>query len=82
MKECRDGKKLTHDNCRVGMSVRLTKDMKSSTTNDKLSAGDCGTVIQHCREGIIPTRVLKVKWGEIVWYHDEADMQNFVINEH
>ena len=70
------------------MSVRLTKDMKSSATNDKLSAGTCGTVIEHCREGIYRdedniTIVLKVKWGEIVWNHSEASMQShLVINEH
>ena len=67
--------------------MRTTIDMKSATTNDKLSAGDCGTVIQHCREGIYTgaddiTMVLKVKLGEIVWNHSEADMQYFVINEH
>ena len=69
------------------MKVRTTIDMKSATTNDKLSAGDCGTVIQHCREGICTgadniIRVLKVKWGEIVWDHSEAGMQSLVINEH
>ena len=69
------------------MSVRLTKDMKSSATNDKLSAGTCGTVTEHCREGIYTLfytdEVLKVKWGEIVWNHSEASMQShLVINEH
>ena len=70
------------------MSVRLTKDMKSATTNDKLSAGDCGTVIEYCREGIYTdennyTTVLKVKWPERVWNHSEAYMQPYlVINEH
>ena len=89
MKECRDGKKLTHDNCRVGMSVRLTENMKSSAmlSHAKLSAGTCGTVIEHCREGKTDAnnykRVLKVKWPEFVWSHSEADMQSyFVINEH
>ena len=68
------------------MSVRPTEDL-TSTTNDKLSAGTCGTVIEHCREGIYTdannfTRVLKVKWGEIVWNHSEAYMKTLVINEH
>ena len=67
--------------------MRTTIDRKSSANNDKLSAGDCGTVIQHCREGICTgadniIRVLSVKWGERVWNHSEANMQNFVINEH
>ena len=86
MKECRDGEKLTHDNCRVWLSVRLTKDMSASATNDKLSAGTCGTVIEHCREGFMGadniTRVIKVKWGENVWYHSEVDMQYLVIYKH
>ena len=69
------------------MKVRTTIDMKSATTNDKLSAGDCGTVIQHCREGICTgadniIRVLSVKLGERVWDLSEAFMQYFVINEH
>ena len=68
------------------MSVRTTIDMKSSANNDKLSAGDCGTVIKHCREGYRDennfTRVLKVKWPEFVWNHNEAAMQYLVINEH
>ena len=68
------------------MSVRTTEDMKVSFYNAKLSAGTCGTVIQHCREGITDadnfTRVLKVKWGEIVWNHSEAYMKTLVINEH
>ena len=67
--------------------MRLTEDMTASNIkNAKLSAGDCGTVTEHCREGITSannyTRVLKVKWGEIVWDHSEANMQSFVINEH
>ena len=88
MKECRDGEKLTHDNCRVGMSVRATEDIKSSFYNDKRSAGDCGTVIVHydCRESIYTGAdnfiVLRVKWGEREWNHNEAYMQSFVINEH
>ena len=69
------------------MSVRTTIDMKSSANNDKLSAGDCGTVIQHCREGICTgadniIRVLKVKYGEREWNYSEAHMQSLVINEH
>ena len=69
------------------MKVRTTIDMKSATTNDKLSAGDCGTVIQHCREGICTgadniIRVLKVKYGEREWNYSEAHMQSLVINEH
>ena len=68
------------------MSVRTTEDRTSPFYNAKLSAGTCGTVIQHWREGIIGadniTRVLRVKWGEIVWGHSEASMQYFVINEH
>ena len=67
--------------------MRTTIDMKSATTNDKLSAGDCGTVIQHCREGICTgadniIRVLKVKYGEREWNYSEAHMQSLVINEH
>ena len=69
------------------MSVRITIDMTASFYNPKLSAGDCGTVIQHCREGICTgadniIRVLKVKYGEIVWDLSEAVVQYLVINEH
>ena len=67
------------------MSVRTTEDL-TATDGAKLSAGTCGTVKQHCREGITDednyTRVLRVKWGERVWDHSEAYMQYFVINEH
>ena len=69
------------------MKVRTTIDMKCATTNAKLSAGDCGTVIEHCREGICTgadniIRVLKVKWGEREWNYSEAFMQSLLINEH
>ena len=70
------------------MSVRATKDISILYKEKKLSAGTCGTVIEHCREGITDadnfTRVLSVKWGEIVWDHSEASMSKsyFVINEH
>ena len=88
MKDCGgSGEKLTHDNCRVGMKVRTTIDMTSSNKGNKLSAGDCGTVTEHCREGIYTdadnyTCVLKVNWEEIVWDHSEAYMHYLVINEH
>ena len=78
------------------MSVRITKDRTTSNNkNAKLSAGTCGTVKAHCREGIYIdedyiTIVLRVKWGEDVlnWdnahmqYWDNANMQSLVINEH
>ena len=61
--------------------MRLTKDMKSSATNDKLSAGTCGTVKAHCREGIYIdedyiTIVLRVKWGEDVLGSSESQDDN------
>ena len=68
------------------MLVRTTKDMTASNNkNHKLSAGDCGTVIEYCREGIFrddDTIVLEVKWGEIVYEHSEVYMKTLVINEH
>ena len=66
--------------------MRITKDISSSATNDKLSAGACGTVIVHNREGFMSagniTRVLKVKWGAQEWDFDSANMQYLVVNEH
>ena len=89
LRECRpDGKPLTHDNCKVGMRVKTLREFTSGDGKTVISAGSCGTVKEHIREGRKykneGTVYLTVKWEEdrrdIVW--DHYDLGGLIVSEH
>jgi hypothetical protein len=52
VKECRNGQRLTHDNCSVGQSVlRTTHTMVDANGGEAIAAGARGRIAEHSREG-------------------------------
>jgi hypothetical protein len=83
VEKCRDGRQLTFDDSRVGVSVRAAAKIMPKTEGEKpISAGCRGTITETERNEAGKVFRIDIDWGEekIGWYHE--GLRNIVFDEH